>query len=391
LQHPYLAPSIEVAVKLLPESLHVFVLRPFFPKGSLRDLLFSATPTASYTEKYLNKRGSPLKISQIAKIGRQVLEACCYMSDNGVPLYHLHAGNVLLDPNGDVRLSDYENALLGCISKYHKKMQSACSAYVSSDIVSFGYLLLEMATGQPIRRAVPDPAVFQALPLDLQVLVPTLQKIFPASKKQAKANGTLSWHKLRDDPLFAGAMSQSVAVEPFQFDERTSQALAATRMFFDEVYSPDAADSTPSAESDKKKTKKKKSKSSKSSSAVVQIDEDDEVDSHAISMTATTTTTTVTDSPRQPSKRPSLLGGVASDRTQTAKFKVTSSDAAIRAVLGDDASRMGDESDEDDEDDDDFIFGKPNASVDDLFGARRPTSMFAPKKGGDMWKDMDDE
>ena len=74
-----------------------------------------------------------------------------------------------IDPNGDARLTDYENALLGCVGKQHKKVKAAVLPSVPPDVVAFGYLLLEMATGMPCKQSIPTQAAFDALPADLQV------------------------------------------------------------------------------------------------------------------------------------------------------------------------------------------------------------------------------
>jgi hypothetical protein len=34
-------------------------------------------------------------------------QACAYLTQNGVSLYHLHSGNVMIDGNGDVKMIDY--------------------------------------------------------------------------------------------------------------------------------------------------------------------------------------------------------------------------------------------------------------------------------------------
>ncbi len=442
-QHPYLAPSLEVAVKLLPESIHIFILRPFYPKGSLRDLLFGATPTASFAEKYAPpRRGSPLAISAIAKLGRQIIEACCYLSDVGMPLFHLHAGNVLIDHAGDARVSDYENAMLGCVSRHHRRVQPAVTAVASADIVAFGFLLLEMATGQAVKPSTKLTGFEALLPAALQSLVPVLDKIFLRTK--SKSAQPMTWLKLANDPLFAGATIPPIAPTPFPFDERTTQSLAATRLFFAEVYAVDAA---PQDDGKKKKKKKEKTDKDKSSSRKVKggaAINDDEV-TIAIGAVAADSPS----APRAPAKRASLLGSVsmsdsnnggggksgkrssssASASAAGPAFKATSSDAAIRSILGDDGDDDDQEDDdedddEDDEDDDDAIFGRANTTVDSFFGssAKRASgsaggvgggrsaadSLFgapaAPsagavaaarfasgKRDSIMWKDMDDD
>ena len=443
-QHPYLAPSLEVAVKLLPESIHIFILRPFYPKGSLRDMLYGATPTASFAEKYAPpRRGSPLGISAIAKLGRQIIEACCYLSDVGMPLFHLHAGNVLIDHAGDARVSDYENAMLGCVSRHHRRVQPAVTAVASADIVAFGFLLLEMATGQAVKPSTKLTGFEASLPAALQSLVPVLDKIFLRTK--SKSAQPMTWLKLANDPLFAGAAIPPIAPTPFPFDERTTQSLAATRMFFAEVYAVDAAAPDDGKKKKKKKDKadkdKEKSGGSRKSKGGAAANDADEV-TIAIGAVAADSPA----APRAPAKRASLLGSVSmsdsygggggksgkrsssSASSSGPAFKATSSDAAIRSILGDDGDQDDedddDEDEDEDEDDDDAIFGRANTTVDSFFGssAKRASasgssafggrsaaeSLFgapaAPsagavaaakfasgKRDSIMWKDMDDD
>jgi hypothetical protein len=48
LNHPFVAPSLEFVVKQLAEQVYVFVLRPFYPSGSLRDAVYGVrSPSAS--------------------------------------------------------------------------------------------------------------------------------------------------------------------------------------------------------------------------------------------------------------------------------------------------------------------------------------------------------
>lgn len=54
-----------------------------------------------WSHKYMRK-ASGLPISQIQRLGRQILESLLYLRDRGIFHGHLHAGNVILQ-NGVAR------------------------------------------------------------------------------------------------------------------------------------------------------------------------------------------------------------------------------------------------------------------------------------------------
>lgn len=56
----------------------------------------------SYGRKYF-KKSVGLPISQVQRLGRQILEALLFLRDRGIPSHgHLHSGNVILQ-NGVAR------------------------------------------------------------------------------------------------------------------------------------------------------------------------------------------------------------------------------------------------------------------------------------------------
>ena len=64
--------------------------------------------------------------------------------------------------NDNIKLTDYENALLGCPSKYHSVYQRLnINNNQSVDIISFGCLLFEMSTGKVFEHPFPELSLAQ--------------------------------------------------------------------------------------------------------------------------------------------------------------------------------------------------------------------------------------
>lgn len=64
----------------------------------------------AFSRKYIH--GHQLDPGLVALYGRQILEGMRYLLKCGIPLGHIHSGNVLIH-NGVARISDWENSLLG--------------------------------------------------------------------------------------------------------------------------------------------------------------------------------------------------------------------------------------------------------------------------------------
>lgn len=95
-----------------------------------------------WSQKY-GSRGKGLPISQVQRMGRQVLEALLFLKDRDFPtVAHLHSGNVIVQ-NGVARLAALENSLLGFTSRVHPVIASRLHgkshlAPESIDTVCFG-------------------------------------------------------------------------------------------------------------------------------------------------------------------------------------------------------------------------------------------------------------
>lgn len=83
IQHPFILPIEHVA----GNDNGVLVVRSFFTKGSLKDLLYCSSPKSQFLQKYGNTstRGRGLTVKEIALYGRQILEALSFLHSKGLP------------------------------------------------------------------------------------------------------------------------------------------------------------------------------------------------------------------------------------------------------------------------------------------------------------------
>ncbi|CAK1555542.1 unnamed protein product [Leptosia nina] len=135
LHHPYIYPVLDLELC----NGHALVVMPFNSTGSLKDLIYKSTWSDEYTKKYTSV-GCGLPASQVARFGRQILEALLFLKDKGFPPYrHLHSGNVMIQ-NGVARLCGLENKLIG--AKGRSPNTDVPLDHVET--LSLGHLLFEM-------------------------------------------------------------------------------------------------------------------------------------------------------------------------------------------------------------------------------------------------------
>ncbi|KAK7082698.1 hypothetical protein SK128_009798 [Halocaridina rubra] len=174
LHHPYIYPVLDVDFANISSHTYVITVIPHNNKGSLKDLIYRQSHWQDdWGEKY-QQRSTGLPVSQVQRLGRQVLEALLFLQDRGFPPYgHLHSGNVVLQ-NGVARLSGVENTLLGLTSRIYpiikRRLRDNRDAI---DSVCFGHVLFEMCAGYELSAAHPTAKHLEdiaAYPQVVQVL-----------------------------------------------------------------------------------------------------------------------------------------------------------------------------------------------------------------------------
>lgn len=178
LQHPYIYPVLDLGIFYSNQTHYASLVMPFNSRGSLKDLIYKSQWNEPWNRKY-TKKSTCLPMSQVQRLGRQILEALLFLRERGFPSHgHLHSGNVILQ-NGVARLSGLENGLLGLNSKVNAVVWAKSIADVENmDIICFGHLLFEMCTGYELPSPRPSAGHLQ---LDLErypQVVEVLQMIF---------------------------------------------------------------------------------------------------------------------------------------------------------------------------------------------------------------------
>ncbi|XP_023164560.1 slowpoke-binding protein isoform X6 [Drosophila hydei] len=161
LHHPYIYPVLDLGFLRNSSHSYACLVTPFNSRGSLKDLIYKAQWNEPWARKYTRKPNG-LPVSQVQRLGRQILEALLFLKERGFPLHgHLHSGNVILQ-NGAARLSGLENGLLGLSSRNNAVMWSRSVTEIENvDIVCFGHLLYEMCTGQEMTTPKPSMRVLE--------------------------------------------------------------------------------------------------------------------------------------------------------------------------------------------------------------------------------------
>ncbi|XP_055545831.1 uncharacterized protein LOC129730492 isoform X3 [Wyeomyia smithii] len=178
LQHPYIYPVLDLG--FFPTDTHHYacLVMPFNPRGSLKDLIYKSQWNEPWSRKYTRK-STCLPLSQVQRLGRQILEALLFLKERGIPSHgHLHSGNVILQ-NGVARLSGLENGLLGLNSRVNAVVWAHTAPDIDNiDVICFGHLLFEMCAGYELSSPQPTPGHYQ---LDLErypQVADVLQMIF---------------------------------------------------------------------------------------------------------------------------------------------------------------------------------------------------------------------
>jgi serine/threonine protein kinase len=145
------------------EKKGLLVLQPFVAAGSLKDRIHRVNPTRSYKEKYRLVGASPLPFNDIARFGRQILEALVALRSKGIVCEHLSSGNVIIDQE-NARIADIYTPLLA-IDRYKdvRELTVPLEGKVELDLLLLGRLVYEMATGMELTTVQPEEGVLELL------------------------------------------------------------------------------------------------------------------------------------------------------------------------------------------------------------------------------------
>ncbi|XP_067003847.2 slowpoke-binding protein [Anabrus simplex] len=177
LQHPYIYPVLDLEFRESTGQSYVILVLPFNSKGSLKDLIYKSRWQDDWSQKY-GQRSEGLPVSQVQRLGRQILEALLFLKERGFPpCSHLHSGNVILQ-NGVARLTGLENTLLGHTSRIHPIIWSRARTDPQAvDTICFGHVLFEMCAGYEL--CAPQPSAGHLMDIqDYPQVVEVLELIF---------------------------------------------------------------------------------------------------------------------------------------------------------------------------------------------------------------------
>ncbi|KAF4520874.1 hypothetical protein B566_EDAN007055 [Ephemera danica] len=157
LQHPYIYPVLDLDFQIVGGNTYVLSILPLNSKGSLKDLIYRSRWQDDWSLKY-GQRSTGLPLSQVQRLGRQILEALLFLRDRGFPpCGHLHSGNIVLQ-NGVARLTGLENTLLGYTSRIHPVIWGRARSDPSAiDTICFGHIMFEMCAGYELCTPQPTP------------------------------------------------------------------------------------------------------------------------------------------------------------------------------------------------------------------------------------------
>ncbi|KAL7683705.1 putative protein kinase [Plasmopara halstedii] len=162
LKHPYILPILDMYYSKDKQAL-LFV-QPFVPTGSLKDYIYRVNdPSQPFNVKYHPENARPLPFDEIAKFSRQILEALNGLRSKGIMYDHLKSTNVVID-EGNARLTDLYLPLLA-IDRYNESriLTVSLEEQMDIDLLLFGHLLYEMATGMELSSTQPSQSVLKEL------------------------------------------------------------------------------------------------------------------------------------------------------------------------------------------------------------------------------------
>uniref|UniRef100_A0A8D8MC35 PX domain-containing protein kinase-like protein n=1 Tax=Cacopsylla melanoneura TaxID=428564 RepID=A0A8D8MC35_9HEMI len=136
LQHPCIAPIL----LFHSTDLGCVKVQSLAARGSLRDVLHASKQQSSDACALLSRES-------IVNISLQILRGLQFLHSKGLCHGHLHTGNILISPSGNIQLSDVDNYPLGLSSFYRPHFihhRAVCSTLETIDVFCFGLVLWEL-------------------------------------------------------------------------------------------------------------------------------------------------------------------------------------------------------------------------------------------------------
>lgn len=184
LQHPYILPVLDIFYS--KEKKALLVVQPFVATGSIKDRIYQVdSPAKPYDVKYRLENAHPLPFEEIAKLSRQILEALDGLRAKGLVCDHLRSTNVVID-DGNARLAEIYTPLLA-IDRYKdsRELTVSLEQHMDIDLLLFGQILYEMATGMELLSPLPEEGV-------LEMLAPEIAEVLVAIFYEPEALASLA-------------------------------------------------------------------------------------------------------------------------------------------------------------------------------------------------------
>lgn len=103
LKHPYIYPVLDLGfLNTTTANTYITLVMPSNAKGSLKDLIYRSQWNEPFVKKY-SRKSLCLPVTQVQRLGRQILEALIFLKERGFVLHgHVHSGNIIIQ-NGVAR------------------------------------------------------------------------------------------------------------------------------------------------------------------------------------------------------------------------------------------------------------------------------------------------
>lgn len=210
LDHPYLYP-VDDFDYFVPKG-QAYVIRRVAERGSLKDLIYGVkSPLHAWNDKYGRvTQGQLLGTQQCAVYGRQILDGLKALQTIGLRFPHLATSNIMMCKHGNsgelvCRISELENTFLALPPRYSSYFEPL-NDRVSEEVIAFGHVLFEMATGREMRSVKPPRK-------DLNRLAEPLQRVLRNIFDMEQQIGSVTVDSLIEDSFFTVTMNNNALVE----------------------------------------------------------------------------------------------------------------------------------------------------------------------------------